>query len=191
MSLRIQSGSARGRRLKSVPKTMNVRPILARIRKSLFDILRPRLAGSLFLDLYAGTGTVGLEALSSGAQRVVFVDADRACCRVIQKNAETLGFADRAEVYTLDISRGLKGLGGRKFDLIFMGPPYKTDDKKPLALTVPTLQSIEQAGLLAPSGIVVGQHHDKEKLDGLSPRWETFRENTYGDSVLSFFRLIP
>ena len=86
MGLRIQSGAAGGRKLKSPPKGAEVRPILARIRKSLFDILRPRLSGALFLDLFAGTGTVGLEALSNGARRAVFVDVNRACCRVIHQD---------------------------------------------------------------------------------------------------------
>ncbi len=187
--LRIQSGEAKGRKLKPVPTGHEVRPILARIRKSLFDILRPRLADTLFLDLYAGSGTVGLEALSNGARRAVFIEGDRVLCRVIEKNLALAGFADRAEVRHGDATKNLLYLSPDKFDFIFLGPPYKDTEKTPLALTVPTLGRIEEADILSPTGWVIGQHHKKEPLTGLSPRWEIFRENKYGDSVLTFFRM--
>lgn len=187
MSLRIQSGEARGRKLKSPPKGEVVRPILARIRKSLFDILRPRLAGIRFLDLYAGTGTVGLEALSNGASFAVFVEQERACCRVIEENVRRMGLELKVMVRCGDATRNLLWLDG-PFHFVFMGPPYKDEDKKPLALTVPTLVRIEEARLMAPGGWVIGQHHKKEPLAGLPPSWEILRENTYGDSVLTFFK---
>ena len=95
MGLRIQSGTARGRALPGLPKGYDVRPILARIRKSLFDILRPRIKDVLFLDLFAGCGTVGLEAVSNGARRAVLVDHDRHCCKLIERNALHVGLADR------------------------------------------------------------------------------------------------
>jgi 16S rRNA (guanine966-N2)-methyltransferase len=187
VTLRIQSGESRGRKLKSPPKHVLVRPILARIRKSLFDIIRMRLRGARFLDLYAGTGTVGLEALSNGAASTVFVEAEKACCKVIRDNMARMGMEDRGEVLQGDVTRGLRWVGG-SFDFIFMGPPYKTEDKTALALTVPTLARIEEASLLASGGWVIGQHHKKEPLAGLSPTWEMFRQNVYGDSILSFFR---
>jgi 16S rRNA (guanine966-N2)-methyltransferase len=187
--LRIQSGIARGRRLKALPKGLEVRPILARIRKSLFDILRPRMPGALFLDVYAGTGTVGLEALSNGARRAVFIDASRDSCRMIERNATDLGFADRVDVRPGDGTRNLFFLSGEPFDLIFMGPPYKDEQKRPLALTVPTLARIAEAKILKPTGWVIGQHHENESLKGLAPCWDMFRQNVYGDSLLSFFRL--
>src|SRR5262249_22941202 len=98
MSLRVQSGSARGRRLRGTPKNRDLRPILARIRKSLFDILRPRLSGARFLDLFAGTGAVGLEALSNGAKEAVFVDNDRNACRLVDRNASDLGFLSQVHI---------------------------------------------------------------------------------------------
>lgn len=189
MSLRIQSGSAGGRRLKSPPKGAEVRPILARIRKSLFDILRPRLSGAAFLDLYAGTGTVGLEALSNGARRAVFLDMDGRCCRVIEENAARLGVSDKVEVHRSDATKSLAWLGRGTFDIVFLGPPYKDEAKRPLALTVPTLARVAEAGLLAPSGWVIGQRQEKEPLAGLAPAWELFREKEYGDTTLAFFRL--
>ncbi|MDE2292548.1 MAG: RsmD family RNA methyltransferase, partial [Elusimicrobia bacterium] len=86
--MRIIAGTARGRRLFATKTDMMVRPISARIRQSLFDILRPMVTGSYFLDLFAGTGAVGLEALSRGAQRAVFIEADKRCIQVIERNLE-------------------------------------------------------------------------------------------------------
>ncbi|MGQ0644154.1 MAG: 16S rRNA (guanine(966)-N(2))-methyltransferase RsmD [Elusimicrobiota bacterium] len=189
--MRIQSGSARGRKLKSRPKGYEVRPILARIRKSLFDILRPRIGGTAFLDLYAGIGTVGLEALSNGASRAVFVDIDKTSLQRIQRNTEDMRFLDRAEIRRGDATQNLLWLGGRTFDLIFLGPPYKDESKNPLALTVPTLSRILEAGLAGPDTWIIAQHHKKESLDAAPPALELFRRNVYGDSVLSFFRLKP
>jgi 16S rRNA (guanine966-N2)-methyltransferase len=189
MPLRIQSGSARGRSLRGLPKGYEVRPILARIRKSLFDILRPRIAGAQFLDLFAGVGTVGLEALSNGASRVVFVDIDKHSLRNIKKNVGILGFAERCEIHKGNATESLLWLGGVKFDLVFMGPPYKDEKKNPLALTVPTLGRLLEAGLVGPESWIIGQHHKKETLEGLPDHWEVFRQNKYGDSLLTFFRL--
>jgi 16S rRNA (guanine(966)-N(2))-methyltransferase RsmD len=188
MSLRIQSGSARGRSLKALPTGPDVRPILARIRKSLFDILRPKLAGVRFLDLFAGTGTVGIEALSNGASSAVFVDASPNSCRLIEKNLTALGFADRARVVRANATQSLSFLGGDPFQLVFMGPPYKDEKLKPLALTIPALRALVESHCLAPGAWVVGQHHKKEPLAGVPAGWTIFRENKYGDSVLTFFR---
>jgi 16S rRNA (guanine966-N2)-methyltransferase len=188
MSMRVQSGSARGRSIKALPSGPEVRPILARIRKSLFDILRPRLAESRFLDLFAGTGTVGIEALSNGAARASFVDDSPTSCRMIEKNLDVLGFRARARVVRGDAVKQLNRLAGETFDIIFMGPPYKDLTRAPLALTVPAIHAIVQEGLLAPGGIVIGQHHKKESVEGLPGGWEVYRQNNYGDSVLTFFK---
>jgi 16S rRNA (guanine(966)-N(2))-methyltransferase RsmD len=186
--MRVQSGFARGRRIQALPEGLEVRPILARIRKSLFDILRPRIAGATFLDLFAGTGTVGIEALSNGADSAVFVDAVSSSCRMIEKNLAGLGFGSRARVVRSDATGDLSFLKPSQFSMIFMGPPYKDEQKRPLALTVPALRAVHTAGLAAPGGWVIGQHHKKEPLEGLPEGWEIFRTNNYGDSVLTFFR---
>jgi 16S rRNA (guanine966-N2)-methyltransferase len=188
MSMRVQSGSARGRSIKALPSGPEVRPILARIRKSLFDILRPRLAGARFLDLFAGTGTVGIEALSNGAASASFVDDSPSSCKMIEKNLDVMGFRSRARVVRGDAVKQLNRLAGDTFDIIFMGPPYKDMDRLPLALTVPAVHAIAEHHLLASGGILIGQHHKKEPVTGLPEGWELYRQNTYGDSFLSFFR---
>jgi 16S rRNA (guanine966-N2)-methyltransferase len=190
--LRIQSGTARGRKLVGLPKGLEVRPILARIRKSMFDIIRMKLPGAAFLDLYAGMGTVGLEAISNGVRKTVFVEQTRRQCEVIQRNLDLFGFADRGEVRPGDATKSLHWLAPGKFDFIFLGPPYKDpSDKTLLALTKPTLDRIMEADLLAPSGVIIAQHHETELVTGFSPRLELFRQNPYGESKLTFFRMKP
>jgi 16S rRNA (guanine966-N2)-methyltransferase len=131
---------------------------------------------------------VGIEALSNGAAEVVFVDASRDSCRMVEDNLAHLGFAARAQVVRADAVRELRFVGARVFDFIFMGPPYKDDQKKPLALTLPTLEALGAAGLAGPDTWVIGQHHKKEPVAPLPPGWVVFREKEYGDSVLTFFQ---
>lgn len=185
--IRIIGGEARGRALKTFKEDdLSVRPILARIKKSLFDILAPRIGGARFLDLFAGTGAVGIEALSRGASSVDFVEDSPRSLGLIKDNLAMLGWTDRARIHRADVTKGLSWLPG-PFDIIFLGPPYKDAAKKPLALTGITLTHIVTAGLLAPDGIIVGQHHEKEAVtapEGLT----MFRRETYGDTKVSFFK---
>src|SRR5437868_15071335 len=119
--MRIIGGTAKRRALKSPSFSLGVRPILARIKKSLFDILRPRLEGSEFLDLFAGSGSVGIEALSRGARSATFVDKNPNALSVVRQNLSHLRLFDRARVVKADATRELSFVGG-PFDLIFMGP---------------------------------------------------------------------
>ncbi len=184
--MRIIGGTAKRRSLKSPSHALGVRPILARIKKSLFDILRPYLEGADFLDLYAGSGAVGLEALSRGVRYATFVDLSPNCLSIIRQNLSKLRLFDRARLVRADATRSLDSAGG-PFDLIFMGPPYHDQAWHPLSLTQPTLREIARKDLLKPGGIVVGQHHAKEP-PGELPEWEMFRQESYGDTKLSFFR---
>lgn len=185
--MRIQSGSAAGRELASVPKDLYVRPILARIKKSLFDILRPRIVRSRFLDVYAGTGAVGLEALSCGAQEVVFVESHRACVQAIERNLKRFGWENSGRVASRDATAGFSFLGG-SFDILFLGPPYRTEDKRPLALTAPTLLVAARDKVLKEDGLAVAQHHAKEEITAAFDLWDMVRQEKYGDSRLSFFK---
>jgi 16S rRNA (guanine(966)-N(2))-methyltransferase RsmD len=184
--MRIIAGSAKQRSLKSPPESTGVRPILARIKKSLFDILRPWLEGAEFLDLYAGSGAVGLEALSRGARFATFVDMNPSCLNVVRQNLIKLQLFERSRLVRADITKDLSYAGG-PFDLIFMGPPYHDQAWKALALTLPTLKEILRVGLLKPDGIVIGQHHMKEPVTE-TPEWDLYRQESYGDTRLSFFK---
>jgi 16S rRNA (guanine966-N2)-methyltransferase len=183
--MRIIGGSVKRRSIKSPSASQGVRPILGRIKKSLFDIVRLRLEGCRFLDLYAGSGAVGIEALSRGAALATFVDRNPHCLSIIRQNVSRLRLFDRSRIVKADATRDLQVAGG-PFDLIFMGPPYHDQNWKAFALTQPTLQAIARAQILNDGGWVIGQHHAKETPVQL-PAWRLFRQESYGDSRLSFF----
>jgi 16S rRNA (guanine966-N2)-methyltransferase len=189
--MRIIAGGSRGRALKSVPKEMMVKPISARIKKSVFDILRPRLEGSRVLDLYAGTGAVGLEALSRGAGFAFFVDADKRCIAVIEENLKVLNLAAKGRACYGDILQDLSWVGYRAgvpdFDIIYMGPPYRTEENVMLAYSTPTLARVAEAKLLAAGGIMLLQRYKKEKVE-LPAGYEKYREERYGDTDVEFIR---
>jgi 16S rRNA (guanine966-N2)-methyltransferase len=189
--MRIIGGDNRGRSLKSVPKEMMVKPISARIKKSVFDILRPRLDGARVLDLYAGTGAVGIEALSRGAASAFFVDADKRCVAVIGENLQRLGLAAKGKASFGDILQDLSWIpfraGVSQFDLIYMGPPYRAEGNKMLAYSTPTLARVAEADLLAPGGWALLQRYKKEKAE-VPAGYEKFREERYGDTDVEFIR---
>lgn len=188
--MRIQAGEHRGRWFKSVDKRLPVKPISARIKKSVFDILRPRLGGP-FLDLYAGTGAVGLEALSRGASFAFFVDKDKRCLEVIDANLKALGFQGRGKTAWGDILADLSWVGYRsgveRYDVIYLGPPYRTEENAPLAYSTPSLARVAEAGLLSEGGWTLVQHHVKEQVEA-PPGLEGFRQEKYGDTFVDFFR---
>ena len=185
--MKILGGTLRGRVLESGPKSAHLRPILARIKKSVFDIIRPYLPGARFLDVYAGTGSVGLEALSEGASRAVFLEKDRRSASLIRENIAKLKLDNQAEVYGLDAAGNLSSLP-KPFDIVFMGPPYVDEAKTMLNLTAPTLEQIRKYELLAPQGFVIAQHHKKEIVTD-SDAWLVKREERYGDSIVTFLKL--
>jgi len=185
--MKILGGTLRGRVLHSGPKSAHLRPILARIKKSVFDIIRPYLPGSRFLDIYAGTGSVGLEALSEGAAHAVFLEKDRRSASLIRQNIVHLKVDKQADVFGLDVAGNLSSLP-KPFDIVFLGPPYVDEAKAMLNLTGPTLEQIRKYELLAPQGFVIAQHHKKEIVTD-SEAWLVKREERYGDSVVTFLKL--
>jgi 16S rRNA (guanine(966)-N(2))-methyltransferase RsmD len=189
--MRIIAGESRGRSLKSVPKELMVKPISARIKKSVFDILRPRLVGARVLDLYAGTGAVGIEALSRGAASAFFVDADKRCVAVIEENLKRLGFEAKGRASFGDILQDLSWIAFRAsaadFDIIYLGPPYRTENNKMLAYSTSSLARVAEAGLLALAGVILLQHYKKESV-ALPAGYEKFRKERYGDTDVEFIR---
>lgn len=149
------------------------------------------MPGSRFLDLFAGTGAVGLEALSRGAERAVFVDHDARCLKVVDRNLERTGWVAKGKTLRGNLLGPLTWIpyraGVEEFDLIFMGPPYKDEQKAPLEFTRPVLAAIASANLLAAEGWIIAQHHQKESAPP-PPGFESIRESKYGDTVIHFFR---
>ena len=145
------------------------------------------MEGAAFLDLYAGAGSVGIEALSQGAGFATFVDMNPNCLSIIRQNLSKLGLFERSRLVRADVAKNLAYAGG-PFDLIFMGPPYHDQNWTALFLTMPTLKEIARCGMLKPDGVVVGQHHAKEPITE-TPEWEMYRQEAYGDTKVSFFKL--
>ncbi|MCL2888736.1 MAG: 16S rRNA (guanine(966)-N(2))-methyltransferase RsmD [Elusimicrobia bacterium] len=186
--MRIIAGTARGRKIFSVSKNMPVVPISDRIKQSVFDIIRPRLPGSYFLDLFSGTGNVALEALSRGALKAVMVDREVACVKNIKRNLEHLGFTERAEVVKADVLKGIDFLNAyapEGYDIIFVGPPYRDINEKPLSLSGPALAEAAKYNLLNKTGFIVLQHHKNEIFD-VPAAFKIYREEKYGDTLVHF-----
>jgi 16S rRNA (guanine966-N2)-methyltransferase len=178
--MRVIGGSAKGRSLKSVPGD-STRPILDRVKTPLFDILRPALQGKAVLDLFGGTGAVGIEALSQGAASCVFLDTNAKAVSTIRDNLETCDLTERGEVRHTDAFIYLKN-AAKSFDLIYVAPPqYK-------GIWIEALRMIaERPHLLAHDGQVIVQIDPKEYE---SVQLETLRETQqrkYGNTVLVFY----
>lgn len=184
-SLRVISGKARGRRLKSVPGD-TTRPITDRTKESLFNILGPDLQGAEVLDLFAGTGAVGIEALSRGASFVRFTDLARQAVATIRDNLETTGLADSAEVLRLDAFTLLERQPDRKFDYVYIAPPqYKQLWKKALlSLDAHPEWMVEDAWVVAQIHPV---EYEEVPLDHLSE----FDQRKYGSTLLVFYERLP
>lgn len=178
--MRVISGKARGRKLLSVPGE-TTRPILDRIKQSLFDILRPTIQDISVLDLFAGTGAVGIEALSQGAGSCIFVDVEKKAVEVIKKNLENTGLSKLASVRHQDAFTYLRNTKN-KFDLIYVAPPqYKS-------IWVRALQDIsERPNLLNPGGRVIVQIDPKEDDDTEFMNLKRVDERKIGNTLLIFF----
>ena len=186
-SVRIIGGQRKGKKLKSIPGHAT-RPLMRRVKQSLFDVIGKKVENSNFLDLYAGIGSVGIEAISRGAKQAVFVDRDPGCVKIINANLGMCAFKDRAEVVQGDIllwmDKGISFVIPRKHDLIFIGPPFK------LNLTKISLDVVCKHGLLGKEGWVICQHHIAEKVPEKAggKSLVLFRQEKYGKTMLSFYR---
>jgi len=180
--LRVIAGSAKGHPLKA-PRGWVTRPTAARTREALFNILGDLVRGSRFLDLFAGSGAVGIEALSRGAALAVFVERDPRAVRVLRDNLARTRLETRAEVLALDAGAALRLLGrqGRRFELVFMDPPYGNGFPGPL------LDLVTGHGLLAPAGLVILETSRHNPLPETAGSLHLVRHRRYGDSVLAFY----
>jgi 16S rRNA (guanine966-N2)-methyltransferase len=178
--MRVIAGTAKGRTLRS-PRTPDTRPITDRAKESLFSILGPRILGSRFLDLFAGTGSVGIEALSRGAAHATFVERTASALADIRHNLDATHLAADAEVRGADVFAYLRG-SPAPFDVIFMAPPQWR------GLWTRTVQLLDQRpGWLAPDGVIVVQHDPSESTDVPLQRLRVSGERTYGRVRFTFF----
>ena len=184
--MRIGGGEYRNQRLAG-PRGGAIRPLRDRVRLALFDTVRELVPGAQFLDLFAGTGAVGLEALSRGAAHAVFVDGSAQAVRIIRENIDRLGCASRAAVVEGDIFTSLRSLVRRRkaFDLVFIGAPYGS------GLAARTTEALAEFRPLLPGAVVVAETFHKEPIaDRYGPLVLEMRR-AYGETVLSLFRFVP
>ena len=181
--MRVIAGLYKGRRLKTV-EGLQVRPTSDRLRETLFNILAPRLEGARFLDLCAGSGAVGIEALSRGAAEVTFVEASRRAAMVIGDNLHHCRIAAGARVVNRDALTALKYFAahGLRFDLCYFDPPYDSE------IYSPALWLIDRQGLATPGGVVVVEHRRGQGPGAGFDHLTAYRELAQGESGLTFFK---
>lgn len=180
--MRIIGGTARKRRI-IVPSRGVLRPTTDRVKEALFQLL-PEIEDKVFLDLYAGTGNCGLEALSRGAKRVLFVEKDRPLAQSIRKNIDNLGFSNAGSVFIRDAvaALGFFAAEGSLFDVIFADPPYEQ------GFVHLILRKMTAVKVLAEEGVFVLQHSRREGIsDTVEGTLSIVDQRSYGDTVLSFF----
>lgn len=185
--MRIIGGTAKGRRLHA-PHDLAIRPTADRAREALFSILGQEVRGAKVLDLFAGTGAFGLEALSRGASVAVFVDILPAAIALVQKNIVFCGFSERSVVHCLDLRKGLFHLQGQAgasgFSVVFLDPPYGKD------LAVGVLTQLGQEGLVSPTGLVVAEERSRVLLPESCGLLHLVDQRRYGDTGFWIYRMV-
>jgi 16S rRNA (guanine(966)-N(2))-methyltransferase RsmD len=180
--VRVIGGKYRGRRLRA-PHGREVRPTSDRLRETLFNIIAPHIEGSRFLDICAGSGAVGIEALSRGAASATFIDSSRHACVVIESNLASLGIISNATIINRDAAAALKRLSADapKFDVIFFDPPYASD------IYSQVMSGIVAGHLLAPEALVITEHRAKAPPAAEYGELKIYREVKQGESALAFY----
>jgi len=181
--VRIIAGAYKGRRL-TTPRGDTTRPTADQVRIALLDTLMPWLPEARVLDLFAGAGGVGLEALSRGAAHVTFVERDARAMQALRANVATLDVAPVVRVLRESVRRALHALRveAARFDVVFLDPPYEGDDVRE------TLESLGDAALLADDAVVVAQHLTKRAPPASTGALTAFRTRRFGETTLTFFR---
>jgi 16S rRNA (guanine966-N2)-methyltransferase len=180
--LRVISGKWKGKRLSSV-KGLNLRPTSDRVKEAIFDILQDHIAGQQVLDLFAGTGALGIEALSRGAKRAVFVEESPRSLMALRKNIEGCQAKDQAQVLPREVTHGIKILEaqGESFQLIFLDPPYQK------GLANKALKVLAGSSIVSPDTLIIVEHSSNEELLSI-PRLQRVDARKYGNTLVSFWR---
>ena len=182
--MRVIAGSARGLRL-SAPAGMQTRPTADRVKEALFSIIASRrdLAGARVLDICAGTGSLGIEALSRGAASCCFIEQERPVMGILEKNLVRAGLADRGECLALDAIAGLNRLSrqGKTFDIVFLDPPYSSN------LYSVLLEALSSLSLLSDGGLLVAECSSRTPLTERYDMLVRIDRRVYGDTALEFF----
>ena len=184
--MRVVAGQAKGCRLKT-PSGERIRPTADRVKEALFEIIGERIRDARVLDLFAGTGNLGIEALSRGAGSVLFIDADRSAVRLIGQNLDRTHLGDRAETWKTDARSAIARLKRTesRFEIVLLDPPYGYGQTKSI------LRRLHREKLLSPRGLMVIEHDRRtdlpERIDSLERR----DQRRFGDTMISFYEARP
>ncbi|MDU2197518.1 MAG: 16S rRNA (guanine(966)-N(2))-methyltransferase RsmD [Peptostreptococcaceae bacterium] len=182
--MRVISGKARGLKL-DTPKNQDVRPTTDRVKESLFNMINSYIMDSNILDLFAGTGSLGIECLSRGAKNCVFVDKSKDSINIVRSNVKKARVENESTILNVDFKDAVKRLStqNQKFDVIFMDPPYYEN------MFIECLKSIDKFNLLDEDGIIVVEHDTKDLFEDSIGRLNKSREKKYGNTTLTFYKL--
>lgn len=180
--MRVISGTAKGRSLKAVPG-MGTRPTTDKVKEAIFSMIGPYFDGGRVLDLFAGTGGLGIEALSRGMDRAIFTDMDKKSIETIKENVRATGFEDKAEIYRNDANKALKALAKRKakFDLVFLDPPYR------LKILRELVEALLQNELLEDRAIIVMEHDADDAFEDAIGACVPIRRSEYGETAVTIY----
>lgn len=182
--MRIVAGVAKGRAIAGPKKSKAIRPTADRVRESIFNILGQWMDGLSVLDLFAGTGALGLEAMSRGAVSLVLVDQDKEALSLCRENAEALGFFPKTRIVASPVQKALEQLSReqRKFELVFADPPYAA------RVVADLLEALEQSAVLSDGGTFVIEHDKREEAPELHAGFQRVDQRKFGDTQVSFYR---
>jgi 16S rRNA (guanine(966)-N(2))-methyltransferase RsmD len=180
--MRIITGIAKGRVILA-PEGLDTRPTSDRVKEALFNIISKKVPASKVLDLFAGTGNLGLEALSRGAETCIFAEKNNSTYKILEKNVDNLGFGGNCELYKMDAIELLSNLGKRnkKYDIIFLDPPYS------MGLVEKSIELINKQMLLAENGIIISEHDEGENVQGNLGNLINYRTEKYGRTKIYFW----
>lgn len=181
--LRVISGSAKGLHLKTL-EGLDTRPTTDRVKENLFNIIAPYIAGSKVLDLFSGTGSLGIEALSRGAESAVFSDQNQKCIDIIKKNLQFTKFTDKSEVFWGEAKLILKKLSqqAKKFDIIFLDPPYRNE------IVPAILHELEVGNILEDRVLIVAETDINDELPDETGTLIVSKKQIYGKTRLTFYK---
>ncbi|MEN1966990.1 16S rRNA (guanine(966)-N(2))-methyltransferase RsmD [Lentibacillus sp. N15] len=176
--MRVIAGDKKGHQLKAVPGTTS-RPTTDKVKEAVFQSMGPFFSGGLCLDLFAGSGSLGMEALSRGMEKAVFVDKSPKAIHTIHENLRTLQLEPRAEVFRTDAYRALQAAGkrGLQFDLILFDPPYKKVDYRKF------LHKIVMQQLINPNGVIYCEHDATERMPDVLEHLSIIKQENYGGTI--------
>jgi len=185
MGLRIIGGELKGKKLYTKPGTL-IRPTADRLRESIFNILSYQVKEAIVLDLFAGTGAFGIEALSRGADSAVFIDNNKTALSVVERNVQSCAVDNRSQIIRWNIVKNLNCIKsiGSKFDLVFMDPPYNKGQIKP------SLINLHDSGSLGNDACIIVEHNYLEPIPETYSQLELIDQRKYGKKLISFMKYV-